>query len=64
MTRYSIEAKIRKCVEVYRLLFFMRNLSNKYGKQLLDAVTKTGLDALKTATKKVVHKAAEATVNF
>ena len=32
----------------------------KYRKQLLD----TGLDALKTASKKVVHKEAEATGEF
>ena len=31
---------------------FARNLSNKYGKQLLD----TGLDSLKTASKKAIHK--------
>ena len=30
----------------------------------MDANTKTGLDALKTATKKVAHKAAEATGEF
>ena len=30
----------------------------------MDAVTKTGLDALKTMTKKVVHKAAEAAREF
>ena len=35
-----------------------RNPSNKYRKHLLDAATKTGLDALKTASKKVAHKAA------
>ena len=34
--------------------------SNKYRKQLLD----TQLDALKTASKKVFHKAAEATGEF
>ena len=45
-------------------MFFARNLSNKYGKQLLDTATKTGLDALKTASKKLVHKAAEATGEF
>ena len=42
----------------------MRNLSNSYGKQLLDTAAKTGLDALKTASKKVVHKGAEATGEF
>ena len=43
---------------------FTRNLSNKYGKQLLDAATKTGLNALKTMTKKVAHKVAGATEEF
>ena len=33
-------------------------------KQLLDTAAKTGLDALKTASKNVVHKAAEATGDF
>ena len=32
-------------------------MSNKYGEQLLDTATKTGLDALKTASKKVVRNA-------
>ena len=44
---------------------FGRNQYKKYRKQLLDAVVrKTGLDALKTATKKVAHKSAEATWEF
>ena len=30
----------------------------------MDAATKTALDALKTASKKVVHKAAEATGEY
>ena len=42
----------------------MRNLSDKFGKQLLRAATKTGLDSLKTTFKKEVHKAAEATSGF
>ena len=37
-----------------------RNPSDKYKKKLLDTVTKTGVDALKTV-QKVVCKAAEAT---
>ena len=37
-------------------LSFARNLSNKYGKQLLDTATKTAIESLKTASKKVVHK--------
>ena len=51
MRRYSIEPRIRKYVKRYGLLSFAR----KYKKQLLD----TGLDAVKTATKKVVHKPGE-----
>ena len=38
-----------------------RNLSNKYGKRLLDTATKTGLDAVKPGSKKVIQKAAEET---
>ena len=42
----------------------MRSLSTKYGEQLLDTAAKTELNALKTVSKKIVHKAAEATVEF
>ena len=64
MTHYSIEPRTRKYGYKYGFLSFARNLSNKYGKQSLDTVAKTGLDALKTAPKKVVHEAAEATGRF
>ena len=60
MMRYSIEPRTRKYVIAYGFLSRARNLFNKYGKQLLDTVTKTGIDALKSASKKVVHKTAEA----
>ena len=40
---------------------FARNISDTYGKFLLDTATKTGLDATKSAFKKVAHKTAEAT---
>ena len=43
---------------------FVRNLCIEYRKQLLDGATKTGVDALKPAFKKVVHKAAEQTGEF
>ena len=62
--RYSIQSRARKYVIGYGFLSFVRNLSKKYRKQLLDIATKTGLDALKIAPKKVVHKAAEATGEF
>ena len=60
MARYSIEPRTRKYVEDYGFLSFARNLSNKYKKQLLD----TELDALKTASKIVVHEVAEVTSEF
>ena len=52
MECYSIERRTRKYVKEYGFLSFERNLFNKYGKQSLHTVTTTGLDALKTATKK------------
>ena len=64
MTRYYLEPRTRKYVKGYTFLSVVRNLCNKYGKQLLDTAAKTGLDALKTASQKVVHKAAEATGDF
>ena len=53
MTRDSIESRTWKCVKWYGYLSFVR----KYIKYLLG----TGLDALKAAFKKVLHKAGEAT---
>ena len=49
MRRYSIGPRTRKYVKGYRFLSFGR----KYKKQLLH----TGLDFLKSASRKVVHKA-------
>ena len=51
MTRYSIEPRTRKYFKEYEFLSFAR----KYKKQLLD----TGLDAVKSASKKVIQKADE-----
>ena len=51
MQQYSIEPRTRKYVKGYGFSLFAR----KYEKQLLD----TGLDSLKSASKKVVHKAGE-----
>ena len=44
--------KTRKYDKGHGCFSFTRNTSNKYGKQLLDAATKPGLDAAKTAFKK------------
>ena len=43
---------------------YARNLSERYGKRLLDTATKTGLNTLKTASKKLVHKVVEAAGEF
>ena len=64
MTSYSTEQRTRKYVKGHEFLSFARNLSNKYGEILLDTTTKTELDALKTASKKLFHKTADATGDF
>ena len=60
MMRYSIKPRTRKNVEGYEFLSFARNLSKKYGKQL----SNSGVDTLRSASKKVVHKAAETTMGM
>ena len=50
---YSIEPRFRKYVKGYGFLSF--------AKKLMDTATKTGIDAAKTASKRVVQKTAEAT---
>ena len=40
---------------------FARKCGDKYGKKLMDAATKTGIDAAETASKRVVQKTAGAT---
>ena len=59
--RYSTEPKYRKYVKGYGFLSFARKFVDKYGKKLIDTATKTGIDAAKTASKRVVQKTAEAT---
>ena len=55
MRRSFKESRSRKNVKGYGFLSYAR----KYNQQLLD----TGLDSLKTASKKVVHKAGESLGN-
>ena len=64
MPRFSSEPRTRKYVRGYGFLSFGRNLTNKYGKQLLDFATKTRVDPLKTASQKVTHKVTEGTGEF
>ena len=59
MTLFSIEPRTRKYGKGYWFLSFGKSLSKKYGKQLLDVARKPRIDASKTATIKVNHKAAE-----
>ena len=59
--KYSTEPKFRKYVKGYDFLSFARKFRDKYGKKLINTATKTGIDAAKTAFKRVVQKAAEAT---
>ena len=40
---------------------FTNKLGNKYFKKLMDTATKTGMDAAKIASKRIVQKTAEAT---
>ena len=59
--RYSKESRFKKYVKGYGFLSFARKSGDKYGKKLMDTATKTGIDAAKTSSKKVVQKTAEAT---
>ena len=59
--RYSTEPKFRKYVKGYDFLSFAKKFGDKYGKKLIDTAKKTGIDAAKTAFKRVVQKTAEAT---
>ena len=59
--RYSTEPKYRKYVKGYGFLSFSRKFGDKYVTKLMDTATKTGMGAVKTASKWVVQKIAEAT---
>ena len=57
--RYSTETRFRKYFKSYSFLSFTRKLGHKNGTKLIDTATKTGIDAVKTASKRVVQKTAE-----
>ena len=59
--RYLTEPRFRRYVKGYGFLSFAKKFGDKYGKKLIDAATKTGIDAAKTASKRAVPKTAEAT---
>ena len=64
MKRHSTEPRFRKYVKGYDFLSFAKNFGNKYGKKLMDTATKTGMDAAKIASIRVVQKTAEATADL
>ena len=70
--RYSIEPRDRIYVKGYGFLSFAKNmgthatkvaknLSNKYSQKLFDSAKKSATDAIKTASKREIHKTEEAT---
>ena len=59
--RYSLEPRKRKYVEGYDFLLCPRKIGYKHGKKAMDTATKIGMDTVKTASKTIVQKAAEAT---
>ena len=56
--KYLTESKYRKYVKGYNFLSFARKCGDKYGKKLMNTATKLGIDAAKTASKRVVQKTA------
>ena len=59
--RYSTEPKFRKYVKGYGFLSFARKIGDKYDKKLMDTTRNAGIDAAKTASKRIVQKTAEGT---
>ena len=51
--KYSTEPRYRKYVEGYGLLSFARKFWDKYGKYLMDTVTKTTIDAANLLLKEL-----------
>ena len=59
--RYSTEPRFRIYVKGYAFLSFATTFGDKYGKKIMDTSTKTGIDAAKTTSKRVVQKTADTT---
>ena len=58
--RYSTKPRFRKYVKGYGFVSFAKTFGNRYGKKLMDTATKTGIDAAKTTSKRIIQKTAEA----
>ena len=64
MICYSVELRTRKiCQKIWTFVFFKKSIWQIWEKILITA-TKTGLDAAKIASKKIIHKRAEAKGEF
>ena len=61
MTRYSIERRTRKYVKGSVFCHLQEIYLTNTEKKFLDTTTKTGLDTLKIASKKLVQQTAKAT---
>ena len=70
--KYSVKPRNRIYIKGYGFLYFAKtmgthatkvakNLSNKYSQKLLDTAKKSTTDAIKTTSKRVIQKTAEAT---
>ena len=59
--RYSIEPRDSIYVKGYGFMSFIRSMSSKYGKNFVDTTKKSATEAIKTASKTVIQKTAEAT---
>ena len=64
MIRYSVEPRKIKYVKRVEFRLFAGNLSNKYGKKLQETATKAGIDAPKTASKKLSIKQLKQKLNL
>ena len=62
--RYSIKPRDRVYVKGYGFMSFVRSMSNKYGKKLVDTAKKSATDAIKTVSKRARQKIAEVTVKL
>ena len=66
--RYSIELRDRIYVKGYRFLSFAENmgkhLNDKYGQKRLDSTKKSTTNAIKTASKRAIEKAAGVTCDL
>ena len=62
---YSIEPGDRIYLKCYGFLSFAKNIgkniSSRYSQKLVDSAKKFAIDAIKTASKRAIQKAAEAT---